>query len=47
MVVDGHFKTQYNSEAAARKAAAELLALFPNLKVEIYNASTKVRMLVK
>ena len=43
MLVDGHFKTQYNSETAARKAAEELLALFPNLRVEIYNASTKVR----
>lgn len=37
LVVDGHFKTQYNSDAAARASAAELLALFPNLTVEIYN----------
>ena len=37
MVVDGHFKTKYNSEAAASKAAAELLALFPMLRIEIYN----------
>jgi hypothetical protein len=43
MIVDGYFKTQYVSEAPARKAATELLALFPNLKVEIYDASTKRR----
>ena len=47
LVVDGHFKTQYEVEAAARKAAADLLALFPNLRVEIYDASTKARTLVK
>jgi len=47
LVVDGHFKTQYNSEAAASKAAAELLSLFPKLRIEIYDASTKVRTLVK
>ena len=47
LVVDGHFKTQYNSEAAASKAAAELLSLFPKLRIEIYNASTKVRTLVR
>jgi hypothetical protein len=47
LVVDGHFKTQYEVEAAARKAAADLLGLFPNLRVEIYDASTKVRTLVK
>jgi hypothetical protein len=27
LVVDGHFKTQYEVEAAARKAAADLLGL--------------------
>ena len=47
LIVDGHFKTQYEVEAAARKAAADLLELFPNLRVEIYDASTKVRTLVK
>ena len=46
LVVDGHFKTQYNSEAAASRAAAEVLALFPMLRIEIYNASTRARTLV-
>jgi len=47
LVVDGHFKTQYEIEAAARKAAADLLGLFPNPRAEIYVASTKARTLVK
>ena len=47
MVVDGHFKTQFSEEDAANKAASELLANFPMLQVEIYNAKEKSRMLVK
>jgi hypothetical protein len=38
MVVDGHFKTQFSEEDAANTAASELLANFPMLQVEIYNA---------
>ena len=47
MVVDGHFKTQFSEEDAANAAASELLAKFPMLQVEIYNAKEKSRMLVK
>ena len=47
MVVDGHFKTQFSEEDAANNAASELLANFPMLQVEIYNAKEKSRMLVK
>jgi hypothetical protein len=47
MVVDGHFKTQFLEEDAANNAASELLANFPMLQVEIYNAKEKSRMLVK
>lgn len=47
MVVDGHFKTQFSDEDAANTAASELLANFPMLQVEIYNAKKKSRMLVK
>ena len=47
MVVDGHFKTQFSEEDAANTAASELLANFPMLQVEIYNAKKKSRMLVK
>ena len=47
IVVDGHFKTQFSEEGAANNAASELLANFPMLQVEIYNAKEKSRMLVK
>jgi hypothetical protein len=36
MVVDGHFKTQFSEEGAAKKAATELLASFPMLQIEVY-----------
>ncbi len=47
MVVDGHFKTRFSEEDAANTAASELLANFPMLQVEIYNAKEKSRTLVK
>jgi len=47
IVVDGHFKTQFAEEAIARKDAAELLAKYPMLKIEIYNAASKARTLMK
>ena len=43
LVVDGHFKTQYDSEAAAQEAGAELFGRFPMLQVLIYDAATKTR----
>jgi hypothetical protein len=47
IVVDGHFKTEFAEERAARKAATELLAKYPMLKIEIYDASSKSRALVR
>ena len=47
LVVDGHFKTQFESDAAAQKVAKELLVNYPMLQVEIYDASTKARTLVR
>jgi hypothetical protein len=46
MVVDGHFKTQFHEEDAAKRAAAELLSQFPKPQIEIYNATTKSRALM-
>ncbi|EKS34784.1 MAG: hypothetical protein EKK35_15815 [Bradyrhizobiaceae bacterium] len=43
LVVDGHFKTQYNDEAAAKKAAAELLGRYKMLQIEIYDAAKRER----
>ena len=47
LVVDGHFKTQFAEEETAKKAAVELLAEYPMLQVEIYDASSMSRTLVK
>ena len=47
IVVDGHFKTEFVEEKAAKKAATELLVRYPMLKVEIYDASSKSRAVVK
>jgi hypothetical protein len=47
LVVDGHFKTQFQSDAAAQKAAKELLGNYPMLQIEIFDASTKARTLVE
>ncbi|GMO30533.1 MULTISPECIES: hypothetical protein [Bradyrhizobium] len=43
LVVDGHFKTRYDSEAAAREAGAELLGRFPMLQILVYDAGTRRR----
>ncbi|QHP72703.1 hypothetical protein EI171_38490 [Bradyrhizobium sp. LCT2] len=43
LVVDGHFKTRYDSETAAREAGAELLGRFPMLQILVYDAATGTR----
>jgi len=43
LVVDGHFKTNYDDEKAAQQAGAELFGRFPMLQVLIYDAATKTR----
>jgi hypothetical protein len=35
LIVDGHFKTEFVENKAAKEAAAELLAKYPMLKIEI------------
>jgi hypothetical protein len=47
IVVDGHFKTQFSDESAAKKAANDLRSNYPMLQIEIYNAAAKTRTLVK
>jgi hypothetical protein len=46
LVVDGQIKAQFDGQSAAKKAAKELLANYPILKVEIQDASTGQRTLV-
>jgi len=43
LIVDGHFKTRHDSEAAARAAGTELLGRFPMLQILVYDAATRVR----
>ncbi|MEO6947484.1 MAG: hypothetical protein ABI150_13165 [Nitrobacter sp.] len=43
MVVDGRLKAGFNDEQGAQAAGAELLAKYPMLRVEVYNAETRVR----
>ena len=43
MVVDGKLKGNFSDEQAAKAAGEELLEKFPMLRVEVYNAETKVR----
>lgn len=47
MVVDGHFKIPFAEKGPAMKGATELLAKYPMLQVELYDASSKSRALVK
>ena len=47
LVVDGHFKTQFESDAAAQAAAKELLIKYPMLQIAIYDAAAKARTMVK
>jgi len=47
IVVDGHFKTQFSDESAAKKADEELMANYPLLQIESYDATVKNRTLVK
>jgi hypothetical protein len=47
MVVDGRFKTHFSEGSAAKAAATELLARYPMLRVEIYDALTKSRTRVQ
>jgi hypothetical protein len=43
MVVDGKMKTNFEDEASATKAGSELLARFPMLQIEVYDAAAGTR----
>ena len=47
LVVDARFKTQFAEKGVAMKAATELLSRYPMLQIEIYDASSRSRTLVK
>jgi hypothetical protein len=43
MVVDGKMKKNFDDQESAAKAGSELLARFPMLQIEIYDAAAKTR----
>jgi hypothetical protein len=45
-VVDGHFKSEFDTAEAAEAAGRTLKSAYPMLQIEIYDAANKVRKLV-
>ena len=46
VVVDGHFKSEFDTVDAASAAGRKLKSTYPMLQIEIYDASTKTRTLL-
>jgi hypothetical protein len=46
IVVDGHFKSEFDTLAAAEEAGRKLKAAYPMLQIEIYDADKKSRTLL-
>ena len=46
VVVDGHFKSEFNTVDAASAADRKLKSTYPMLQTEIYDAATKARILL-
>ena len=46
VVVDGHFKSEFDTAEAAEASGRKLKSAYPMLQIEIYDAATKVRTLV-
>jgi hypothetical protein len=46
MVIDGHFKSEFDTVDAAEASARELKSAHPMLQIEIYDASNKTRILL-
>lgn len=43
MVVDGHFKTSFDTQKNAEAGGHELKTRYPMLQIEIYDAATRLR----
>jgi hypothetical protein len=46
VVVDGHFKSEFDAAEAAEASGRTLKSSYPMLQIEIYDAATKVRTLL-
>jgi hypothetical protein len=42
-VVDGHFKSEFDTVESAEASARKLKSAYPMLQIEIYDAANKVR----
>ena len=45
-IVDGHFKTEFDTIEAAETSGRELKSAYPRLQIEIYDAATNIRTLL-
>jgi hypothetical protein len=45
-IVDGHFKSEFNTVDAAEASGRKLKSAYPMLQIEIYDAAMKVRTLL-
>ena len=45
-IVDGHFKSEFDTFDAAEASGRKLKAAYPMLQIEIYDADTKARSLL-
>ncbi len=43
VVVDGHFKSEFDTAEAAQASGRKLISTYPMLQIEIYDAATKLR----
>jgi hypothetical protein len=46
IIVDGHFKSEFDTIDAAEASGRELKAAYPMLQIEIYDAEKKIRTLL-
>lgn len=46
IVVDGHFKTEFDTVDAAEASGRKLKSAYPMLQIEIYDADKKTRALL-
>jgi hypothetical protein len=46
VVVDGHFKSEFETAEGAESSGRKLKSTYPMLKIEIYDAATRVRTLL-
>ncbi len=43
LIVDGHFKSVFDTAAAAETSARKLKSTYPMLQIQIYDAATRIR----